>query len=320
MGSMILKRVLIMIPLLFGITLISFMIMMLAPGDPSDLYMDPQMRIEDKAILKHNLGLDQSIFAQYRHWIGGILKGNFGYSYINGKPVAKLILERLPATLLLSISTLVLILIITFPLGLISGAKKDSMMDTLVTVGSFVGMSMPSFWLGLIFILFFSLRLDWFPSSGFMDPRFLDSSTFAQVGNVLHHLFLPLLTSVVGSLAGLIRYFRFGIIEILDEDFILAARSRGLSEKLILFKHAFKNAALPIVTLLGLQLPGLIGGSFIIEFIFSWPGLGQLGISAVYARDYPVLMATLLFSSVLIILGTLISDVCYTLIDPRIRP
>lgn len=315
----LLRQFLARLPLLIGITFVSFVLMQWAPGDPSTMLMDPQIRPEDMASIKANLGLDKPIIVQYFIWLKELLTGNLGYSYSTGQPVLSMILERLPATLILSVASLVLIVLITFPLGLISGYRKGSWFDHVVTVLSFLGLSIPSFWLGLVFILFFALDLGWFPTSGYMNPQLVGAPLWERLGSILHHLFLPLLTILVGGIAGLTRYHRFGIIKILDEDYIRAARARGLSERRILFKHAFKNAALPIVTILGLQLPGLIGGSFVIEYIFAWPGMGQLGVAAVFSRDYPVLMGTLFFSAILIILGNLLADAAYAAIDPRIR-
>jgi peptide/nickel transport system permease protein len=313
-----LKRLYWALPLLIGMTLIAFTLMHAAPGDPGTMFMDPNIGVTDLALIKKNLGLDKPMIQQYFAWLKHIMKGDFGYSYISKKPVLHAIIERLPATLLLSISSLILILIITFPLGLISGAKKDGKFDNLVTIFTFIGLSMPTFWLGLMLILLFSLKLDLLPTAGFMAPEYLEKNVFWQVLNILYHMVLPLLTILIGGLASLTRYYRFGVIAILNQEYIKAAKARGLNEQVILFKHAAKNAALPIVTILGLSLPGLIGGSFVIEYIFAWPGMGQLGISAVFARDYPILMGTILISSVLIIAGNLLADLAYSLIDPRI--
>ncbi|MBT6121675.1 ABC transporter permease [bacterium] len=204
------------------------------------------------------------------------------------------------------------------PLGLISGAKKDSFFDNFVLIFSFIGLSIPTFWLGLMLILGFSLRLNILPTSGFMDPQLSDATLWVQIIDISKHLALPLLTIVIGGLASLTRYHRFGIIKILSQDYILAAKARGISKTKLLFIHAFKNASIPIITILGLSLPGLIGGSFVIEYIFSWPGMGQLGISSIFSRDYPVIMGSIVFSSILIILGNLLADIAYTYADPRI--
>jgi peptide/nickel transport system permease protein len=315
----IVKRVLLAIPLIIVMTFIAFLIMKLAPGDPANMYMDPSVSAQDVIQLKKNLGFDKPVGIQYVIWLKNILKGNMGYSYITSKSVFASITERLPATLLLSVSSMLLIIISTFPLGIIAGAKKGSFFDNAVTVLSFLGLSIPTFWLGLMFILFFSLKLDLLPTAGFMNPSLTNASFLIKAFDIGKHMLLPLLTILIGGLAVLTRYHRSGIINILEMDYIKAARARGLSETRILFKHAFKNAALPIITILGLSLPGLIGGSFIIEYIFSWPGMGQLGVSAIFARDYPILMGTILFSSALIIMGNLLADIAYAWIDPRIK-
>lgn len=309
------------IPLLFGITLVSFTIMHMAPGDPTAMMMNPKIKAEDMLQFKQNLGLDKPLIVQYGIWLKELGQGNFGYSMITGKPVLTAIAERMPATLLLSVTSLALILLITLPLGLISGAKKDSWFDHGVTVFTFIGLSLPTFWLALMLILFFAMTLNWLPTSGYMDPILAGTPGHvgAKVWDVITHMILPLITIVLGSLASLTRYHRFGIIGILDQDYIKAAKARGLSDAVILYKHAFKNAALPIITILGLSLPDLIGGSFVIEYIFAWPGMGQLGVAAVFQRDYPILMATLLFSAILIIVGNLLADFAYAWVDPRIR-
>ena len=317
--KLIINRLLTSIPLLIGITFVSFILMQLAPGDPSSMLMDPQVKPEDMALIKANLGIDKPLHIQYYIWLKELVSGNLGYSYATGQPVLDVIMDRLPATLILSVASLILILLITFPLGLLSGYKKESRFDHIVTVLSFLGLSIPTFWLGLVFILYFALHWGLFPTSGYIDPQLSNASFIAKGLSISHHIVLPLLTILVGGIAGLTRYHRFGIIKILNEDYIKAARARGLSERRILYKHAFKNAALPIITILGLQLPGLISGSFVIEYIFAWPGMGQLGVAAVFSRDYPVLMGTLFFSSILIILGNLLSDLAYSYIDPRIR-
>lgn len=302
-------------------TLISFLLMHLAPGDPAAVLMDPQISAEDMAQIRMNLGLDRPLLVQYWIWLNHAIRGDFGTSFVTGEPVLSLIMGRLPATLLLSVSTLFWILLLTFPLGILSGAKKGSVFDQAVTIFTFLGLSIPTFWLGLLLILVLSIWLGWFPTSGFLDPHLSSASFLHQAINIGWHMVMPMITIVVGGLAGLTRYNRSGVLMILNQDYITAARARGISSFRILFKHVFKNAALPVVTILGLALPSLIGGSFVIEFIFAWPGMGQLGIASVFSRDYPVLMGTLVFSGVLIILGTLLSDLLYSVVDPRIsRP
>jgi peptide/nickel transport system permease protein len=319
MIRLLFKRLLLSVPILVVVTFISFAIMKLAPGDPVSMYMDPSVSQQDINQIRENLGFDQPISVQYFLWLKTVLKGDFGYSFVSKQPVLEVILDRLPASLLLSVSSLIIILCITVPLGILTAYKKNSFFDDFVAFFSFLGLSIPAFWLGLMLMLLFSLKLNILPSSGYLDPLLLDEAFYLQAIDIANHMILPLITIVVGGIAGLIRFNRFGLIKILTQDYIMAARARGISETKILFKHAFKNALLPIITLLGLELPGLIGGSFVIEYIFAWPGMGQLGVSAVFSRDYPVLMATVLFSSCLIIVGNSLADIAYTYADPRIR-
>ena len=316
--TVLLKRLVMMVPMLIGITLVSFWIMHLAPGDPTSMMFDPRMSAQDLAQLRTNLGLNQPLIVQYGKWLTQLCQGNFGYSFVTGKPVLTTILERLPATLLLSITSLLLILAITLPLGIYSGAKAHSWFDKAVTSFTFLGMAIPTFWLGMMLILVFSLWIGLFPSSGFLDPELSDTPLINQMLNIAWHACLPVITLVIGGLASLTRYHRSGTLKLLNQDFIRAARARGLSEKRILFKHVFKNAALPLVTILGLELPSLIGGAFVVEYVFAWPGMGQLGISAIFSRDYPIIMGILLISSVLLIIGNLLADLAYAWIDPRI--
>lgn len=316
---MIKRRLLISIPTLFGICLLSFLLMKLSPGDPTMIYKDPHVAVEDLQQIRENLGLNKPILIQFFSWFKETISGNLGYSFVSGEPVNQLILSRLGPTLLLSLASLIFILIITFFLGLYSGYKAYGIGDQIIMIVSFIGLSMPSFWIGILLILGFSEQLGMFPSSGYIDPSVVNANIFIRSINILQHMALPLLTIVIGGIAGLTRYNRYGIIDVMQQPFIIAARARQIPEKLILFKHAAKNALLPLITILGLQLPGLISGSFIIEFIFAWPGLGQLGVQAIFSRDYPVLMATILFSSILIIIGNLLSDVLYSYADPRIK-
>lgn len=299
MKQYLFRRLLQLIPLLIGVSLISFFVMHLAPGDPTSLFIDPNVNPQELARIRANWGLDQPIIVQYFYWLGNALRGNFGISYTTGLPVMKEIFERLPYTLILMGSSLSLTLIITIPLGVISAVRKGSWIDNGVTLLSFAGMAIPTFWLGLMLMLLFSVWLDWLPS----------------VGNIV----LPLLTMTIGSLAGLTRYQRAAMLEVLNQDYIRTARAKGLPEKVVIYKHALRNALLPLITILGLSLPELFGGTFIIETIFAWPGMGRLGVQAIFQRNYPLIMGIVMFSAVLIILGNLLADLAYSLADPRIR-
>jgi len=299
MRRFIVNRLLGLIPLLLGVSLLSFFVMHLAPGDPTALFTDPNIDPTDLARIRANWGLDKPVIVQYFYWLGNVLRGDFGTSYTTGQPVLAEILARLPATLMLMIPAYILTFLITIPLGVISAVKKGSWFDNLVTIFSFIGMATPSFWVGLMLMLLFSVQLHWLPA----------------IGNIV----LPLITMTFGSLAGITRYQRAAMLEILNQDYIRTARAKGLPERVVIFKHALRNALIPIVTILGLSLPGLFSGAFIIETIFAWPGMGRLGVMAIFQRNYPMIMGIVLFSAVLIILGNIAADIGYALVDPRIR-
>ncbi|MFH1826712.1 MAG: ABC transporter permease [bacterium] len=319
MRKYILRRLLGLIPLLIGVSLISFFVMHLAPGDPTALFIDPNVNPEDLARIRVNFGLDKPVIVQYFYWLGNAVRGNFGTSYTSGQPVITEIMQRLPATLLLMISSFILTLLITIPLGVISAVKKGTWFDNAVTVLSFAGMATPSFWLGLMLMLLFSVQLGWLPAVGMYDAVAGHQSTFARLIDLIRHMILPLTTMTLLSLAGITRYQRAAMLEVLDQDYIRTARAKGLPERIVIFKHALRNALIPIVTIMGLSLPGLFGGAFIIETIFAWPGMGRLGVMAVFQRNYPMIMGIVVFSAVLIMLGNLLADLGYALVDPRIR-
>ncbi|OGC03862.1 hypothetical protein A2276_08445 [candidate division WOR-1 bacterium RIFOXYA12_FULL_43_27] len=299
MRHYIINRLLQLIPLLIGVSLISFFVMHLAPGDPTALFINPNVDPQELVRVRANWGLDQPIYIQYFSWLWNALRLNFGVSYLTGQPVITEIMERLPMTLLLMVLSYVLTLLIAIPLGVLSAIKKGSRFDNAVTFFSFAGMAIPSFWLGLMLMLLFSVKLHWLPATG--------------------NIILPVITMSIGSFAGLTRYQRAAMLEVLNQDFIKVARAKGLPERVVIFKHALRNALIPIVTILGLSLPDLFGGAFIIETIFAWPGMGRLGVQAIFARDYPVIMGIVVMSAVLIILGNLLADIGYAIVDPRIR-
>lgn len=299
MRKFIFNRLLQLIPLLLGISLLSFLVMHLAPGDPTALFIDPNIDPLELARVRANWGLDQPIIIQYLVWLKNALLLDFGRSYTTGLPVITEIGERLPMTLLLMIPSFILTLLITIPVGVISAVKKNSWFDNLFTFFSFAGMAIPTFWLGLMLMLVFSVKLHWLPA----------------VGN----LALPLITMTIGSLAGLTRYQRGAMLEVLNQEYIRVARAKGLPERLVIFKHALRNALLPTITILGLSLPDLFGGAFVIETIFAWPGMGRLGVQAIFQRNYPTIMGIVMVSAILIIVGNLLADIAYAIVDPRIR-
>ncbi|MFA6169807.1 MAG: ABC transporter permease [Candidatus Margulisiibacteriota bacterium] len=299
MRKFIINRLLQLIPLLLGISFLSFLVMHLAPGDPTALFIDPNIDPVELARVRANWGLDQPLFIQYLVWLKNALLLDFGRSYTTGLPVIAEIGERLPMTLLLMIPSFILTLLITIPVGVISAVRKNSWFDNLFTFFSFAGMAIPTFWLGLMLMLVFSVQLHWLPA----------------VGN----LALPLITMTIGSLAGLTRYQRGAMLEVLNQEYIRVARAKGLPERLVIFKHALRNALLPTITILGLSLPDLFGGAFVIETIFAWPGMGRLGVQAIFQRNYPTIMGIVMVSAILIIVGNLLADIAYAIVDPRIR-
>jgi len=319
MRRYIINRLLQLIPILIGVSLISFFVMHLAPGDPTQLFADPSVRPEELIRIRANWGLDKPLMVQYLYWLKNAIRGDFGVAYMINRPVSEVIFERLPATLLLMVSSMLLTLLLAIPLGVISAIKKNSWIDNFVTIFSFAGMSTPSFWLALMLMLLFSVNLGILPAVGMYDTLSESRGILFRSLDLLRHLVLPVLTMTLVSLAGLTRYQRAAMLEVLSQDFIRVARAKGLSEGAVLFKHALRNALIPTVTILGLSLPDLFGGAFIIETVFAWPGMGRLGVTAVFSRNYPLIMGIVIFSAVLIVIGNLLADIGYAIVDPRIR-
>jgi peptide/nickel transport system permease protein len=316
------KRILAMIPLIIGITFISFVVIHLAPGDPTQFLssMNPKISetAREKFIKMYNL--DKPLHIQYYLWLKKFVKLDFGESFSQDrKKVTAKISERLPVTLWLNFASLILIFIIALPLGVLSAYFKDTIFDKTVTVFVFIGFAIPTFWLALLCMYYFGVILGVLPISGLTSYNFGEMSFFEKVIDIVKHAFLPVILSVFGSLAGLSRFARNSMLDVLNEDYILAARARGIGENKIIFKHALKNALLPVVTIIGLSIPGLIGGSVIFESIFSISGMGQLFYQSVMMRDYPVIMGILVIGAVLTLLGNLLSDIMYAVVDPRIR-
>lgn len=319
MKAYIIQRLKHLLPLLIGISLISYLVMHLAPGDPTSLFINPNVSPEDMARIRANFGLDKPVIIQYFFWLKNALLLNFGNSYSSGQPVISEIALRLPATLLLMVSSYILTLVICIPLGVISAVRKNSWVDHVITFFSFAGMAIPSFYLALVLVLFFSINLNWLPAIGMSNPLLKNPSFLMKAGDIFLHMLLPLLTMTILSLAGLTRYQRSTMLEVLNQDYIRTARAKGLPEKIVVFKHALRNALLPIITIVGLSLPEVFGGAFVIETIFAWPGMGRLGVMAIFQRDYPIIMGIIMLSAVLIVLANLLADVAYALADPRIR-
>ena len=318
----IIKRLIFMIPLLLGITIICFFVMRLAPGSPTDLQtqMNPKSSVEMKERLKTLYELDKPIHEQYWSWLKKISRGDLGISFSSDlRPVAAKIMERLPITIILEFLSLLIIIAVAIPIGVLSAVYQDSLFDKITGVFVFIGFAVPTFWLALLLMIFFGIQLGWLPISGLRSLNYEYLTPWAQFVDLAKHLALPVFISAFGGLAGLSRYMRANMLEVIRQDYIMTARAKGLSERDVIYKHALRNALLPAITILGLSIPGLIGGSVIFETIFAIPGMGQLFYMAVMARDYPTVMGILLIGAVLTLLGNLIADVSYAVADPRIR-
>lgn len=318
----ILRKTLWMLLVLWGITLISFWVIHLAPGSPTDMEttLNPLAGEAARQRLEVLYGLDRPIYVQYWDWLLRLLHFDFGNSMsADSRPVLTKIMERLPLTVGMNVTAMLLTLLIAIPVGIASACRQNSLFDRSVTVLVFLGFAMPSFWLALLLMMFFGIELQWLPISGLTSMNYEQLSLWGKFCDLAKHLALPILVYTVGGLASMSRYMRACMLEVLRQDYILTARAKGLSEGTIIRRHALRNALLPVITLLGLSVPGLIGGSVIIESIFALPGLGQLFYAAVMARDYTMIMGNLVLGAVLTLFGNLLADVCYGLADPRIR-
>lgn len=313
MGKYILKRILIAIPVLIGITLIDYAIMCLA-GSPLEMLKGP--RISDAALQAKEIaaGLDKPLIVQYFVWLWQLLQGNLGYSMKSYEPVSAMIGSHIGPTLLLMGASLALSLLIAVPAGIYSAVKQHSKGDYAVVTASFIGSSIPSFFLALILIYIFTVKLGILPSGG-MNTLGMDGS----VADTIRHMVLPVTVLAVSLAGSNIRYIRSSFLEILQQDYLRTARAKGIGYKRVIWKHAMRNALLPIVTVIGMQIPMLFGGAVIIEQVFSWPGLGLMTMTAIMGRDYPVIMGVCLLSAVVVLVSNLITDILYALVDPTIQ-
>jgi peptide/nickel transport system permease protein len=316
MGLYLIKRLILMVPLFIGITIISFAVIHLAPGSPIDMATDlnPKATAEVKARLRALYGLDKPLHVQYWNWMSRLVTFDFGNSFSqDGRKVTDKILERLPITIYINVISLVLILLLAIPIGVLSATYQAT------TVLVFAGFAVPHFWLALLLMILFGVQLGWLPISGLKSLNYEYLPPAVQLWDRVSHLILPIFISASGGLAGLSRYMRSNMLEVVRQDYITTAKAKGLSNPTVIFKHALRNALLPVITILGLSIPGLIGGSVIFETIFAIPGMGQLFYASVMARDYPTIMGILVIGAVLTLIGNLIADLSYALADPRIR-
>lgn len=321
MRKFLIRRLLMMIPLLLGISLLSFLIMHLAPGDPASLNVAMNTKVDPSYIqrLQAFYGINDPLYIQYWHWLKKMCLLDFGVSFKDNRLVMEVILERLPATLLLSGLSLILLYLIAVPLGVAAAYYQNSFFDRMVAVVTFIGYSAPGFWISLLLMLLFGVTWGILPVSGMTGTNAEYLPWYGKVWDLIVHLLMPLFVTTYGGLAGVSRYARTSMLEVIRQDYIRTARAKGLSEFQVIFKHALRNALIPIVTLLGLSLPSFIGGSVIIESIFSWPGMGRLSYEAIMSHNYPLIMGSVIIAALLTILGNLFADIGYAFLDPRIR-
>ncbi|MFN8593739.1 MAG: ABC transporter permease [Thermomicrobiales bacterium] len=317
MSEILIRRMLLVVPTLFVVSILTFAIMRAAPGDPVQMYVAGGLSKgspEDIERIRENLGLKDPLPVQYVRWLEQTLHGNLGYSVISQRPVTDLILERLPASLSLMGISFLLSMSLGILIGAVAAIRQYSLFDYATTTFAVLGNSLPSFWIGMILIWLFAVQLGWLPTGqmqSFMpkDPVWLDTAK---------HFVLPVFVTAFVSLIYWVRYQRASMLEVLHQDYIRTARAKGLTERRVILRHAWRNSLIPIATLVGFSVANLVAGSYVIEFVFSWPGMAQFGFDAILKRDYPVIMGVTLFSSLFIIAGNLFADIAYILVNPQI--
>jgi peptide/nickel transport system permease protein len=313
----ILRRILLAIPLLWALATITFFIVRLAPGDPMAMYYNPEIDPSVMEAVRTRLGLDQPLHIQYVKWLGALAQGELGVSFKHHRPVAQILAETLPNTLLLTGLALLFDLGLGVLLGVLAATRQYSWVDHLTSIGALFLYSMPGFWLGLMMIILFALKLGWLPASQMesVDAEFLP--LLPRLWDRALHIAMPVFVLGIASAASVARFMRGSLLEVVRQDFVRTARAKGLSERRVVFGHALRNALLPIITILGLYIPFLISGAVVTETIFAWPGMGRLTVDAIFSRDYPVVMAANLLAGTMVVLGNLLADV--RIADPRIR-
>lgn len=311
----VVRRIAHSIPLVIGVSIIGFCIMHLAPGGPLSVYtLNPTITAADLDRLRVSLGLDRPLHIQYLGWVKSMLQGTWGYTLFGGRPVLEVILERLPATLLLMGTSLAFSMVIGTLLGVLGAVRRNSIFDYLATTGAMLALSFPTFWFGLMAIFIFAIELRWLPSGGMYD--------FGEEGNLINlikHLILPVTVLTLVLVATWSRYARSSFLEVIQQDYIRTAKSKGLSGGRVLSRHAFPNAVIPLVALLGVQLPTLFSGALVAETIFGWPGMGRLFVDALNTKEYSILMGMVMFTALFVIVANLLADIAIALIDPRVK-
>lgn len=332
-GLIILRRVLATVPLMFGIAVVVFVVMRLIPGDPVDIIIGQggAATQQDLDRLRQEFNLDRPLPEQLVRFVLKVARGDLGTSFLKRKPVVQVLLDVTPATIELAVASLVLSLVIAMPLGIISAVRQSSLTDRLSMGAAFLGMSMPAFWLGIVAILLLAVRLGWFPTSGrisyavFLHPVsgffVIDSlltRNWTALWDSLRHLFLPALTLGAGLMAIIARVMRASMVEVLREQYVLVARAKGLAARAVILRHSLRNALIPTVTVVGLQMGVLLGGNMIVETVFGWPGMGRVVVDAIFSRDYPLVQGAVMMYTFIFVLSNLLVDVLYTYLNPRI--
>lgn len=313
MVKLIVRRLIQAIPILIAVSIFSFFLMHLAPGDPSQAYISPEMDLINLEQVREDMGLNEPIWVQYWRWLKNLLQGNLGYSLINRRPVLQQILDRLSATVGLMGTSLIISVIVGIILGIISAINYQKFVDQVISFVCYVLISIPGFWFAMMLIFLFALHLNWLPSVGM---RTVGVNSFIDL---LQHSIMPVTVLSIGRIATITRYVRNSMVREMNQDYIVVAEAMGASRFEIYFKYTLKNSLLPIITILGMSLPSLVSGAFIVESIFGWPGLGQLGMNAIFSYDYPLIMATTMFSALMLVVGNLLADILYGVVDPRVR-
>ena len=317
MAQYLIRRLLYTLITLIGISIISWVIITQAPGSPIALTLDPKVSPKIIEQMEKNYDLDKPVYQQYFLWLKRLFNGNL-YSFKDGRPVMKKIGERIWNTLLLNLVAILIIFSLAIPLGIFSAKRQYSFLDNLGTFGAYLGISIPGFWLAYLLILG-TVKLFGYPVLGMRSFVTEDFTTVEIILDRLWHLMLPSIILAIGGIAALSRYTRSSMLEVIRQDYIRTAKSKGLPQETVYYKHALRNALLPIITLFGFLIPGLIGGSIIMETVFAWPGIGRLAYQAVLARDYPVVMTINTITAVLVLIGNFVADILYAIADPRIR-
>lgn len=311
----IIRRILEAIPTLLGVTIISFVLIHIVPGNPVRILLGNHYTLERAAALSRSLGLNKPLWEQYFIWLGHILVGDFGFSYVYNKPVVNMILQALPHTLAIVLVSVMAAHLFAVFLGSVQAYFQNTVFDQVATVINYFLYSLPSFWLGLLLVIFFAIDVKWFPSGGIVNTNVSHPGLF----NWLHHLILPVASLFLISVAGWTRYMRSSMREALLQDYVRTARMKGATEFRVVFVHALRNSVLPLITMLGLSLPTLVAGALFVEEIFNYPGMGLLYWNAINNRDYPIIMAVTVFLGLVTVLGNLFADILYGVVDPRIR-